>query len=417
MKGSFLVSFLAVFVLAITSISAIEINESAGDFQVSIKGIDVCNEDGCVANAIINAFAGESIPLRVLFKAGSNAEDVRVRAWISGHRADIVDSTNRFDVLKDSWYSNSLALKLPGDIDPVEDFVLVVRIEDRKSSFEKEFSLRVQRELFEVELLSVEAESQVVAGNTLNLDIVVKNRGSEELEDLFVIVKVPILNIEKKVFFSDLGATDDGEIILSDNRIIIRDSNDDEDSAQRMVSLRIPEDAKPGVYSVEVTALNADISEKVTRSFVILESEERSDVLVAVPSKDANVGQEIVFDLIIVNQGPRNRVYEIMPEVSGSLTVSIDEPIVSVPGDSSKGVKVRVAPGKEGTYTFGVVVNSDGSLVERASLSIEAKGQQALENSVVVLTVILAIIFVVLLVVLIVLLTRKPGKEIEESYY
>ncbi len=400
-----LVSFIAIFaLLAVSMVSAISINDSdARNFQVSVKGIDITKTD------VVSAFAGETIPIKIVFKADQDAERVRVKVWISGHRSDITASTDRFDVIGGKWYSNLLSLKLPEDVDPVDSLVLVVRIEDKTSGEEKEFVLNVQRESFNVDLISIEAGSTVKAGEMLDLDIVAKNRGSEELEDLFVIVRVPSLNLEKKVYFNDLAPVDDRN---DDDDV---DEGDD-DSAQRMFSLRIPENAKPGVYTLEVTAYTADALTKTSRSFVVLETVSGSDVLTATTSKEANVGQEVTFDLILVNQGSRNRVYELMPEVSGSLTVNVDEPIVSIPGDSSKVVKVRVVPGKEGTYTFGINVNSEGGLVERASLTVNAEGQ-ALNNSVVVLTVVLAIIFVVLLVVLIVLLTRKPAKEVEESYY
>ncbi len=404
-----LVFFLAIFAVAAT-VSAISItdNPATSHFQVSVKGLDL--EDG----AVVNVFAGETIPLRVAFKANENAEDVRVRAWVSGHRSDIMDSTERFDVINDTWYTHLLSLKMPEDVDPIDDLVLVIRVEDKFGSFEKEFNLKIQRESFNVELISVETQGTVTAGESFSVDLVVKNRGSKELEDLFAVVRIPALNIEKKVYFSDIDPTDE-EIIIRDNNIIVKNS-DREDSAQRMISLSIPESAKPGVYALEVTAYNADVSEKVTKQFVVTESQAKSDVLAAVTSKEANVGQEATFDLILVNQGSRNKVFEIMPESVSGVTVNVDEPIVSVSGDSSKVVKVRVTPNKAGTYNFGINVDSEGALVKRVSLAVNAGGQ-TLDNSIVVLTVVLAIIFVVLLVVLIVLLTRKPSKEAEESYY
>ncbi len=406
-----LVSFVAVFALFAVTASAIEIdmNATPSHFQVSVKGIDITESE------VVSAFAGETIPIKVVFRAEEDADRVRVKAWISGHRSDITASTERFNVVGDKWYSNLLSLTLPEDVDPVDSLVLVVRIEDKLSGEEQEFLLNVQRESFSVDLISVETGATVMAGENLEVDLVAKNRGSEELEDLFVLVRVPTLGIEKKVFFGDLDATDFDVAFFEGQLLVIDDDN--EDAAQRIVSLKIPENAKPGVYTLEITAYTADVTEKTTRNFVVLESEVGSDVMTAITSKEASVGQEVVFDLILVNQGSRNRVYELLPEVSGSLTVNVDEPIVSVPGDSSKVVKVRVVPGKEGTYTFGINVNSEGQLVERVGLTVNAGGQAAVQDSIVVLTVVLAIIFVVLLVVLIVLLTRKPSKEVEESYY
>ena len=141
-----------------------------------------------------------------------------------------------------------------------------------------------------------------------------------------------------------------------------------------------------------------------------------------ITSKSISVGQETIYSVVIVNPSDRMVVYTITPEESKGLIVDVAEPIVTVPADSSRTVKIRVKATEsadEGTHLIVVNVNSESGLVKQVSLTanVEDTGRT---DTVFVLTVILAIIFVVLLIVLIVLLTKKPA-ETEEfgetSYY
>ena len=138
-----------------------------------------------------------------------------------------------------------------------------------------------------------------------------------------------------------------------------------------------------------------------------------------VGSKTLDIGQEVSYDLVIVNSGSKMKVYTLTPEEAKGLIVETDS-IVTVPADDSKTVKVKVKATEsadEGTHVISVNVESEGELVKTVNFSANVEKAQA-GNSVVVLTIVLAIIFVVLLIILIVLLTRKPATmETEETSY
>ncbi len=420
-----LVSLLAIFaVLTLTVLVRADLVANDDEaFRVSVKGVEFIN----IFEDTVSVDAGETIPIRVVFAAGEDASDVKVKAEISGFRDDVEDATGRFDIVEGKTYSKLLSLKIPSDVDPEEDATLTIRIEAKgKDGFRKEIPLLVQREPYNLEVLSVDASKEATAGSTLAVNVVLKNMGSHELEDTFVVVRIPALNVEKRAYFSDLSATD-GRIIYLDKsefdwpneRITVRESSDREDSAERTVFLTIPSDAKAGVYSLEVEAYNSDASEKTTKSISIVGSEQKSDVLTAVLSKDVQSGQTVTYDLVVINSGDKIAVYTIVPENAQNLIVSVDEPIITVPADSSKTVKVSATAGEVmGTFNFAVNVNSQDKLVKRVNFSANV-GKKAITSNVTVLTVVLAIVFVVLLIVLIVLLTRKPEKteELGESYY
>lgn len=402
MKSRAILVFL-IAMLAVTAFAGIASAGSLGvsSFTVSIKGADVTGA------TVLSAGAGETIPIRVVFDAQETVTDVRMKAYVEGYRSNIEARTERFKIVNGTTYSELLSLKLPDDVDPAEDYTLYVRVGTKTNFKEESYKLKIQRTEYNIEILSVDTARSVAAGSNLNIDVVLKNRGSERLDDTFVVAKIPELGVEKKAYFSDLTPVDECT------------DCDKEDAAERVITLKIPSDAKAGVYTLEVEAYNADSSTSTTKTIAIAGNEQISDVLTAVTSKEISSGATETYDLVIVNSGSRIGIYEVIPESAQNLIVTVDEPIVTVPADSSKVVKVNVKGGDTtGTFNFGVSVKSQGELVKRVNLAANVvKGSVA--SNVVILTVVLAVIFVVLLVVLIVLLTRKPEKveEFGESYY
>ena len=402
MKSRTILVFL-IAILAVTAFVAIaSASLSVSNFGVSIKGADVTSAN------VLSAEAGETIPIRVVFNAQETVTDVRMKAYVEGYRSNIEVSTDRFKILNGTTYSELLSLKLPEDVDPAEDYTLYIRIGTKTNFKEESYKLKIQRTEYNIELLSVDTARSVAAGSNLNIDVVLKNRGSERLDDTFVVAKIPELGVEKKAYFSDLTPVDE-----------CNGNCEKEDAAERVLTLKIPSDAKAGVYNLEVEAYNADSSTSTTKTIAVAGNEQISDVLTAVTSRDIKSGETATYDLVIVNSGSRIGIYEIVPETAQNLIVTVNEPIVTVPADSSKVVKVNVKAGDTtGTFNFGVSVKSQGELVKRVNLAANVT-KASITNNIVILTVVLAVIFVVLLVVLIVLLTRKPEKveEFGESYY
>ena len=239
-------------------------------------------------------------------------------------------------------------------------------------------------------------ENTIKAGEKLAIDVVLKNIGYEQLDDLFVIASIVELGTSKKAYFEDLMPEDDPRYVTRDRR----------DSAERTIYLSIPENAEAGVYDLRVEVYNSDVKDVVTRKIAVLSNEQSARVIVPVTSKSIAVDSTESFDLIIVNSGNNIGVYEIIPEVSDGIIVSADKPIVTIRAGSSETVKLNVKALKAGTFKIEADVESDGNLVKKVSLSAVAEKQKQafLSSNAVVLTIVLVIVLVVLLVVLIVLL-------------
>lgn len=374
--------------------------------SVEVKGEEVLNSGSTIA-----VFSGETLPVRVTFTASDNATDARVKVWIAGSR-ELAVSSERFKAIAGSTYTRLVSVQVPTDLKPTEELTLVVSVESRNdgSVEQVEIPLAGQRESYNVEVLDANIPSKIAAGETLALDIVLKNRGIELSEDAFVKVSIPQLGIEERAYFGDLSATDQSH-------------PDKEDAVERRVTIRIPSSAKAGIYTIELEAYDADSVTTASKKIAIVGASDSSMVVSSTMSKTFAVGEKANYKLTLVNSGNKVRVYDLSVESPDALSVSLDESIVVVPAGSSKTVALDVTAAKTGRYTFSVGISSDDNLVKTVEYSANVEGTSsngvASGNTTVLLTVVLAIIFVVLLVVLIVLLTRKPDKQKEfgESYY
>jgi len=345
------------------------------------------------------------VPVRVIFTADKDMNDVKVKVSIEGHRDDVSASTSRFDIEANKTYTKLLSLRLPSDSDDLsEEYTLYVEIVSKNDRTEEKYTISMQRESYTFEIKSVDYSSKVSTGDVFPVSIVVKNTGYNRMDDTYVVVSIPALGVSTRGYVGDLDSIEDYD-----------DDNHEEDSIYRTVYLKIPKNAKAGVYEMEVEVYNDDAETMVTKLVSVGDSAS-SMILAAVKNKDLNAGETVTYDLVIVNSADDVKVFNLNAVSGDVLDVSVPL-VVSVGPDASKTVSITVKADSNaavGTYTFSVDV--DG---EQIVFGANVIGNNVVSASVVALTVILVIIFVVLLAVLVVLLTRKekPIEEVETSYY
>ncbi len=406
-----LVSFIAIFAMIFTLNSVMASDIVNANPKVWVNDILISD------NATAAGQVSDTVPVEVEFIAADNASDVRVKVYIEGYKDEISDSTARFHIVDGSTYIKRFSLKLPSSMDLddlTEDLHLRVRIYSKgeENPFDESYDIVMQKDLYGLNFLSIEAPQEIIAGSSIALDVVLENNGNDELENVYVKASIPELGVERKVYFGDLSPQDECE----------DDDCDRDDTINKRIYLNIPRNSIPGIYNIKTEAYNYDTS--VTADKKVIISGAQTGILPSVTSKAISTGEETTFDVVLINPNDRMVVYSITPEESKGLIIEIDNPIVTVSADSSKTVQVKVRATKsaeEGTHLVTVNVNSESGLVKQVNFSANVENANAKSNSVLILTVILAIIFIVLLIVLIVLLTKK-SEEIEEpgeetSYY
>ena len=387
-----LVSFLTVVcvLLLVSTVSAYTVDGE--DFtidKVTVNGIQLKTDITDLVNA--GVIAGETLTVKVYFTGDLDVEsisDVKIKAELEGNEIDVTDITTSFDVEDNASYVKTLTLKVPYELEDEKsaDVSLFLKIwngEGYKTEVEG-ITLNVQRPTYDVDFKSIIVSDSVEAGKSLSVEVVLRNIGYNDLEDVYVTLRLPALEISKTVYLGDMVAIEEnGE-------------NDETDTLRGIVSLNIPYDAEAGIYTLEVEVTSDDLTASEVKQIVI-----HNDLSTPV-IKSGN-------DLIIVNPTDSVKVYRIIVESPAS----VSESIVVVPASSTKTVTVS-ANAQE--YDFNVNVLSGEKLV--ATINFVGTGK-ALTSPIVILTIVLAIIFLVLLVVLIVLIGKKPEKseEFGESYY
>jgi hypothetical protein len=403
---TFLVSVIALFaiVFAISAVSAstVTIND------VKVNGLSV-------VSGITSGAVSDTVPVEVSFTANEDASDVRVKVYIEGYKSEISETTDRFQVINGSKYIKRFTLKLPSSMDLdnlTEDLSLIVRVSAKEQDpVEQSYALKMQKDLYSLSILSIDAPGNVAAGSVIPVDVVIQDNGFTRLDNTYVRVSIPELGVERNVYYGDLKP------IVDENHDSI------EDAVSKRIYLNLPRNAISGIYNIIVEAYNYDATSVAKQKIVVSDTE--TGVLTSSNAKTISAGETATFDLLLVNPSTSMAVYTITPVEAKGLLVDISEPIVSVSADSSKTVQISVKAtdsAQEGTYLVTVNVNSESGPVKQASFSLNVEKSKAVtaNNSVLVLTIVLGIIFVVLLVILIVLLTRKPAQTEEfgeTSYY
>lgn len=368
---------------------------------------DVTVDDVSAIGNTASVVAGEKVEIEFYFTAAENDTDVTVEATLEGKKAKAYASTGVFDVEAGKTYKKTLVLTVPFELkDEISsDITLEVEFDGKEYKTDVEYTVRVQRPSYNAEVKSVTTPSTITAGDTFPVEIVLKNMGYNDLDDVYVTARISELNlVQGPKWFGDLVTLEDCE-----------DDCDKDDTVMGKLYLNAPFTAKAGTYALELIVENDDTETVVVKQIVIA-NDFSENVIVTNSAKTVAKGQEAVYDLLIVNPTNNVKVYKIVTE-SEAVDSIASQAVVAVPAGSSKTVEITARADKEGENTFTVNVFDGETLAKSIAYKLNVEGKAI--STIFVLTVVLAVIFLVLLVALIVLLGKKPEKteEFGESYY
>jgi uncharacterized membrane protein len=394
--------FLAIACVLLLSASFVSANEVAGTQLVEVDGMNALTQS-------VSVVAGETITLEVWFTALESDSDVRVEAELEGEKVSEEAISNVFDVELGQRYKKTLTLYVPYELKDAFSDTITLSIEvdgkDHRSEF-ADVTLNVQRPSYNADIMSINTPSTNKAGDSMTVDVVLKNIGYNNLDELYLTVKIPGLEVERTAYVGDLERLD--------NEL----DEDDEDTVNVKLVLDIPYNAEEGLYTLEVEARNSDFTVSVAKQ-VMISNDFQNNLIVSAYRQIFGAGESAEYELLIVNPTDSVMVYRIVAENAGSLTLGFSDTIVAVQPDSSKAVTLTASALSAGEYSFDVTVLSGEEIVGQLTLSATVDGGVTANDAIVVLTIVLAIIFLVLLAVLIVLLKKRPEKaeEFGESYY
>ena len=414
----YLVSFLAVVAILVV-VSSVGASDLANSVRVDVDGTTVY---GTASSDSLSVQAGDSVQVDVWFTALQYDRNVMINAEIRGHGANAnVDST-LFNVEQNKSYKKTLTITVPNELkdDLSNEFSLKIKIEgDKYANDEIVIPLRIQRATYDVAIKSVSVDQTLQAGKTFPVQIVLKNIGYNDLNDLYVTAKIATLGLQKSSYFGDLVAItcndnadygqlegDAADLPYGYDTLHRKCVKDGVESVSGTLNLALPYDVQAGKYNLEITVQNGDTT-STQNVEVVVQNDFDSTVF-----KSGN-------SIWLVNPTDNVLGYRLVAESPATLS----DTIVFVPAGGSK--TVTVDPNTQGEYNFKVNVFSlKGETLNSIEFSGNTSGKTATESAtktspIVILTVVLAIIFIVLLIVLIVLIGKKPEKsgEFGESYY
>ena len=395
-----------VFFFALASILLVANNfvSASASELVTINAVEI--DDVSALGNEVAVVAGETITVKVFFTSLQSASDVKLKLELEGTKVNEEAVTAPFTVEKGKKYSKTLTLTIPYELQNEVSDELTLDIKIWNGDFRTEsnrISLNVQRPSYNAAIMSIDTAQTAKAGKVFPIDVVLKNTGYNNLDDVYVTVKIGALGLERSSYFGDLVAIE---------------NKYDGDTTTKRFLIEIPSNAKAGAYTLEVKAFNNDFSVSQSKQIAV-DNEFPTSAVVAEIKKSASVGSEAEFELVIANPTDKLRVFRIVTESNGDLTTGSSATLVSVPAGETKTISVTAKPHSQGEYTFDVSIFAGEKLVDSVKLGVLAEGRSASSGSIVALTIILVIIFLVLLSALIALMKKKPeqSEEFGESYY
>jgi len=418
-----LVSFLTIVSVLFLVSTVASTGNTEEDYKINMIEInDIAIDLNAVTPGQAVLIAGETAKIEIWFTAtflkGIDYDtDVTVEVELDTGKEESSDISEEMVMEDGDQRKVTFNLEVPYELDDdrSDEFgaELTVNIEGEDTDFSRNWDLKVQRPAYNIDIKSISMPQTVEAGDTFPVDIVLRNIGYNDLEDIYVTASIPALNIEVSGFFGDIVALE-----CNDEDEDGCDDEDAEDTVNGRLLMEVPYDAEAGVYTLEVEVSNDDFETSVVKQFIV-ENDFSNTVIVSSFRQTSAVGEDAEYELLIVNPTDKVKVYRIVTENSGDLSTHAGHVLVAVPAGSSSSVAIFASASTEGEYSFDVSIFSGEELVETVTLNLNVEGSSATADLTVILTVILAIIFIVLLVVLIVLIGKKPAKaeEFGESYY
>lgn len=275
------VSLLAVLVMAMGFASAFGIIETV-EFNGVVLG----------PSSVIAVSPGEVVPVWVRFDATEDASDVTLEVEIKG-RNGVSVSKELSDIENGSTYPSLLKLKLPETDDLSEEFTLYVTMSSSTDEVVGTFdvSVKVQKESYNLKVLSVDYNSKVEAGNAFPVSVVMKNTGYNRADDVYVIASIPALGITTRGYAGDLIPMEDLEGVAFE---------DEEDSVEKIVYLQIPADAESAVYEMTIEVYNKDSNTEISKLIAVSGVTPVADGDVAVLDDDSKPVSTSVVALTVI---------------------------------------------------------------------------------------------------------------------
>lgn len=392
---------------------------------VQVPGLSYwnCNTEQIIVPALER---GSNTEVKVVLTPGKDMSSLEVRAWISGYHDDIEVETPKFDVFEGNVYTKKLNLELPSDLDAKDTYTLHVQVtyKNTLTGIESaDIDTTIQRLANNLKILNADffgSSSTLKAGSTIYADVVVKNMGNHDLDDVFVKASIKELGISRTVYVGDLVASED-----------CSDDCDEEDAQVVRLALTIPESAASGTYLLEVEAYSDETTDQVTKMIYVEKSTPGSQPGTVITATGLELS---AYNAKVDAESGKGTAFSVLVSNTGSSAITVTLATLGTDDFASSQVNPSVftlAPGESKTATVYLVIKenavsgehiftvkaSSGNLAKQINLTADVGNNSTGWDLKTILMFVGIVLAVAIVILLIVLLAKKSSAKVEESYY
>ena len=423
MKG--LLVFILVSILACGAASAVQL----GSLDVTFDSIEVDDKEIIGAGAVTAGLEkDDTIEVDVQFTANEDTSvEIEVELSGDGKRDKVSESTDEFNVNNGTTYTKTLELELPQRMDQDRQYQIRVTISNKYGSVIETGTLDISGSDHSVQIRDIvlSPENEVKAGRALLATARIKNRGTQQEEDVKVKVSIPALGISASDYIDELDEED------------CDDEDCDDSTTSEELYMRIPDCAEPGEYTVKVCVEYDDGDEEAceTAKISVVESDScalpdvdssastgKTIITIGPETQDIAKGASVIYPVTIANEGSAAKVYSIVTEAAdwAEFTTTPSNVLVVGPGESKAAfVSVKANSAASGLQVFSVTIKSGETVLKQVPLRANITGaaaasslgkiKKALEIGLVILVVLLVLLG------LIIGFNKLRGSEEEEG--
>ncbi len=412
-----LIVFLAIVSLVLTSVSVLADSPNYNITKVEVNDVELNGR-------ILDIERTDSLTVEVEIEVTTLTDDMRVEAEIEGYEfGDIKDKSEIFDAEAGRTYKKTLTLDIPDDLQASKPYTLRIEASDPDNQEVMEIQLNIDEKRHFLRIFDVilRPQGSVESGKPIFTTVRVENLGEKKERDIEVRVSVSQLGIVARDYID--------ELVTEQQESITNDDDEESSASSNELMLRIPDDAKTGVYDLLVEVLyNRGHSKVVQRIPLAVEGKkveqtqtpvtETTIVNVDGSSKTIKAGEEVAYKVMFANMDNTQKVYSV--EVSGTQLFAdtrVDPGFVSVLGGKAGEIYVFLkakdnAESKRQFFTIRAM--SGNNVVKELALTAEVKGKE-IATSWAWVRNLLYIVFIVLILVLIVMLITWGVRNARES--
>jgi len=364
------------------------------------------NGEEVQASNTLQVMNGETLKVNLKVSALSNFDNARFTVFIEGYEhSPIVASTDIFSVIAGKTYVKSLDIKLPSDMNSLQDYKLrITGANDLSGITYKDFSVYVDTQRNRVDILDLimTPSSAVEAGQNIVASVRMKNRGQKSQSSVKVTVEIPELGISESSYVSNLNNL---ETITSGDMLLF-----------------VPVSAKAKSYDVKVTLqYNDGYSGNVkTYPITVVAAKQVVEKNLLVNLKD-NVnlvaGVTTSFPVVIANPNSNSRAISIASANNAWATVEVSPSLAMVKGGDSQTFTVSVTPKAAiaGTNSLSLDVKDAGNVISAVKVSTYVAPSSKISWTNLVLVVLLIVAIIVLLSIVIKIAKKRNDDDGDEE--